>query len=115
MNRPEDYCRRETPAERIRPKRTPIIRVPRCSDQEGNNPISDFRAANLVAILRAVSRTDGTCRAVASEAQAAGSTVLASTLAEWIQEGREDLVAGDTETAFARFAAAYDERRRREQ
>ena len=42
-----------------------------------------------------------------------GSTVLAATLDAWIQEGREDLIVGDTETAFARFATAFDERKRR--
>ena len=66
-----------------------------------------------MAILRAVPLTDGTCGAVASKAQEYGSTVLASTLNDWIQEGREDLIAGDTETAFARFATAFDERKRR--
>ena len=49
-----------------------------------------------VTILRAVPRTDGTCSAVDSKAREYGSTVLASTLDEWIQEGREDLIAGDT-------------------
>jgi len=66
-----------------------------------------------VAGLRAVPQTDGSHSAVASEAQEYGSTVLASTLHEWIQEGREDLMAGDTETAFARFVTAYDERKSR--
>ena len=50
---------------------------------------------------------------MASKAREYGSTVLASTLDEWIQEGREDLIAGDTKTAFARFVTAYDERKRR--
>ena len=64
-------------------------------------------------ILRAVPQTDGTCSAVVSKAREYGSTVLASTLDEWIQEDGEDLIAGDTETAFARFATAYEERKRR--
>ena len=63
--------------------------------------VDDFKAENLVAILRAVPLTDGTCSAVASKAREYGSTVLASTLDEWIQEGREDLIAGETGTAFA--------------
>ena len=58
-------------------------------------------------------QTDGTCSPVASKSREYGSTVLASTLDEWIQEGREDLIAGDTETAFARFVTAYDERKNR--
>ena len=51
--------------------------------------------------------------AVATKGQECGSTVLASTLDESIQEGREDLIAGDSETAFARFTTAFDERQRR--
>ena len=47
--------------------------------------VDDFKAENLVAILRAVPLTDGTCSAVASKAREYGSTVLArtSTLDEW--------------------------------
>ena len=75
--------------------------------------VDDFRAPNLVAILRAVPQTDGTCSAVASKAQEFGSTVPETTLDDWLQEGREDLIAGDTETAFARFVTAYDERKNR--
>ena len=74
--------------------------------------VGDFRAANLVAILRAVPQTDGTRNTVASKAREHGSTMDEATLDEWIQEGREDLIAGDTETAFARFVTAFDERKR---
>lgn len=90
-----------------------MIRIPDYASQDHDHGVGDFRAANLVAILRAVPQTDGTCGAVASRAREYGSTILASTLDEWIQEGREDLIAGDTETAFARFATAFDERKRR--
>ena len=90
-----------------------MIRIPDYGSPDPDYGVDDFRAANLVAILRAVPLTDGTCSAVASKAREYGSTVLASTLDEWIQEGREDLMAGDTETAFARFATAFDERKRR--
>ena len=89
-----------------------MIRIPDYASQDHDHGVGEFRTENLVAILRAVPQTDGTCSAVATKAQEYGSTVLASTLDEWIQEGREDLMAGDTETAFARFATAFDERKR---
>ena len=66
-----------------------------------------------VVILRAVPQTDGTYGAVATKAREYGSTVTESTLDEWLQEGRGDLIAGDTETAFARFTAAFDQRKSR--
>ena len=97
-------------------KRLKILKRASVPDRMNADPdygVDDFRAPNLVAILRAVPLTDGTCSAVASKAREYGSTVLASTLDEWIQEGREDLIAGDTETAFARFVTAYDERKSR--
>ena len=90
-----------------------MIRIPEYASQDHADAVGEFRAENLVAILRAVPQTDGTCSAVASKANEYGSTVLGSTLDEWIQEGREDLIAGDTETAFARFVTAFDERNRR--
>ena len=67
-----------------------------------------------MAILRAVPQTDGTCSAVASKAQRVREHSPGDR--RWttgLQEGREDLIAGDTETAFARFVAAYDERKNR--
>ncbi len=90
-----------------------MIRIPDYGGQDHQDQVGEFRTKNLVAILRAVPLTDGTCSAVASKAREYGSTVLAATLDEWIQEGRADLIAGDTETAFARFATAYDQRKRR--
>ena len=94
-------------------KRLMMIRTPDYGGQDHDDQVGEFRTKNLVAILRAVPLTDGTCGAVTSKAREYGSTVLASTLDEWIQEGREDLIAGDTETAFARFVTAYDERKNR--
>ena len=90
-----------------------MIRIPEYARQDHADAVGEFRAENLVAILRAVPQTDGTCSEVASKAHEYGSTVLGSTLDEWIREGREDLIAGDTETAFARFVTAFDERNRR--
>lgn len=113
MGRYQHYCRRVT---RGGPRRLKILERTSVPDRMNADPehgVGDFRAPNLVAILRAVPQTDGTCSAMASKAQEYGSTVLASTLDEWIQEGREDLIAGDTQTAFARFVTAYDERKRR--
>ena len=113
MNRHHDHCRREPRAARRLTKRLMMIRIPDYGSQDPDYGVGDFKAENLVAILRAVPQTDGTCSAAASKAREYGSTVLASTLDEWIQEGREDLIAGDVDTAFARFATAYDERKRR--
>ena len=90
-----------------------MIRIIGYASQDHDDLVGEFRAENLAAILRAVPQTDGTYSAVASKAQEYGSTVLASTIAEWLEEGRGDLIAGDVDTAFARFTAAFDERRRR--
>ena len=113
MGRDQHQCRRVPRGGSRRLKILEWTSVPDRMNADPDYGVDDFRAPNLVAILRAVPQTDGTCSAVASKAQEYGSTVLASTLDEWIQEGREDLIAGDTETAFARFATAYDERKRR--
>ena len=78
-----------------------MIRIPDYASQDHDHGMGDFRTPNLVAILHAVPQTDGTCGAVPSKAREYESTVTESTLDEWIQEGREDLIAGDTETAFA--------------
>lgn len=90
-----------------------MIRIPDHASRDPDYGVGDFKAENLVAILHAVPQTDGTCSAVASKAREYGSTVLASTLDEWLQEGREDLIAGETETSFARFVTAFDERKNR--
>ena len=102
---------RELRSEKVRRSRDQMtmVRVPPCGCDNHDHLLGEFRTENLVAILRAVPHTDGTSKAVASEACEYGSTVLASTVDEWIQEGREDLIAGDTEIAFARFATAFDE------
>ena len=113
MNGHHDHCRREPRAARRRTKRLLMIRIPDHASQDPDYGVDDFKAENLVAILRAVPQTDGTCSAVARKAHEYGSTVLASTLDEWLQEGREDLISGETETAFARFVTAYDERKNR--
>ena len=112
MNGHHDHCRREPRARGRRTKRLLRIRIPDYANQDHDHWVGEFRAENLVAILRAIPQTDGTYSAVATKAREYGSTVLASTLDEWIQEGRDDLIAGDSETAFARFATAYEERKR---
>ena len=109
----QHHCRRVPGGGRRRMKILERVSVPDRMNADPDHRVGDFRAENLVAILRAVPQTDGTCGAVVSKAREYGSTVLASTLDEWIQEGREDLIAGDSETAFARFVAAFDERKRR--
>lgn len=113
MGRDQHHCRRVPRGGRKRLKILEQVSVPDRMNADPDYGVDDFRAANLVAILRAVPQTDGTCSAVASRAREYGSTVLASTLDEWIQEGHEDLIAGDTQTAFARFATAYEERKSR--
>lgn len=113
MGRYQHNCRRVPRLGRKRLKLLERVSVPDRTNIDPDYGVDDFRAQNLVAILRAVPQTDGTCSAVAGEAREYGSTVLASTLDEWIQEGREDLIAGDAETAFVRFVTAYDERKSR--
>lgn len=115
MGRYQHQCRRVTRGGNRRLKILERVSVPDRMNADPDYGVDEFRTKNLVAILRAVPLTDGTCNAVASKAREYGSTVLASTLGEWIQEGREDLIAGDTETAFARFVTAYDERKRRDE
>ena len=113
MGRDQHSCRRVTRLGRKRLKILERVSVPDRMNADPDYGVDDFRAPNLVAILRAVPLTDGTCSEVVSKAQEYGSTVTESTLDEWIQEGREDLIAGDTETAFARFVTAYEERKSR--
>ena len=111
MGRDQQQCRRVLRGGRKRLKILERAIVPDPVNADPDYGVDDFRAPNLVAILRAVPQTDGTCSAVVSKAREYGSTVLASTLDEWIQEGRGDPIAGDAETAFARFVTAYDERK----
>ena len=113
MGRDQHQCRRVSRGGSKRLKILERVSVPDGMNADPDYGVDDFRAPNLVAILRAVPQTDGTCSAVVTKAREYGSTVTESTLDEWIQEGREDLMAGDTETAFARFATAYDERKNR--
>lgn len=94
-------------------KRLLMISIPDHATEDYDDQVGKFRTKNLVAILRAVPLTDGTCSAVASKAREYGSTVLASALDEWIQEGREDLMAGDTDSALVSFTTYFDKRERR--
>ena len=89
MERPRDQCGRATRFLRIHPKRMPMTWPPDCSNEQPDDPVVEFRAESPVAILRAIPQTDGSCSAVASKAREYGSTVLASTLGEWIQESRD--------------------------
>ena len=75
MGRYQHHCRREPRAGRRRTKRLLMIRIPDHASQDDDHGVGDFRAPNLVAILRAVPQTDGTCSAVASKAREYGSTV----------------------------------------
>ena len=113
MGRYQHYCCRVPRGGRRPLKILERFSMPDPMNADPDYGAGDFKAENLVAILRAVPLTDGTCSAVASKAREYGSTVLASTLDEWIQEGRENLIAGEIGTAFARFITAFDERKRR--
>ena len=84
MNRPNDQCGRTARLLRIHPKRMPMIRPHDRSNEQPHDQVGEFEAKSLVAILHAVPQTDVTCSAVASKAREYESTVLSSTLDEWI-------------------------------
>ena len=73
------------------------------------NGIGHFTAENIVAVLRALSDTDGTYGVVAKQATEYGSYVTRRTIGRWISTGRKDLKACNRQTAFARFAQRYDQ------
>ncbi len=76
------------------------------------NDVGYFTAENLVAILRALPKTDGTYRAVVAKAREHGGDVPEAELARWIAEGTADIRAGNDETAYARFTRKFDELKR---
>ena len=54
MNRPNDQCGREARFLRIHPKSMPMIWPLDCGNEQPDDQVGEFRAANLAAILRAV-------------------------------------------------------------
>ena len=68
-----------------------------------------FTAENIVAILRAISVSDGTYRDGASKAEQYGGNFQYHTISNWISHGRADVAAGQPSTAYARFTKRYRE------
>ena len=56
--------------------------MPDRMNADPDDGVDDFKAESLMAILRTIPQTDGTCSAVTSKARQYGSTVFASTLDE---------------------------------
>ena len=74
------------------------------------NDVGYFTAENLVAILRAVPKTDGTYRAVVAKAARAWRRWCPKrNCTRWIAEGNADIRAGNDETAYARFTRKFEE------
>ena len=70
--------------------------------------IGSFTTDNIVAILRALPETDGTYVQVVALATENGAQLSANTIGKWITNGRTDIQAGKSQTAYARFSQRYD-------
>ena len=73
--------------------------------REASDP---FTADNIVAILRALPETDGTYIQVVALATENGAQLSTNTLGKWITNGRADIQAGKSQTAYGRFSQRYD-------
>ncbi len=71
--------------------------------------IGNFTTQNLVAVFRAVPKSDGTYVDVARIAEELGSHIHAQTIARWMKFGNADIRKGDNTTAFARFAKQFNQ------
>ena len=72
------------------------------------NGIGAFTTDNIIAILRALPETDGTYIQVVALATENGAQLSTNTLGKWITNGRPDIQAGKSQTAYGRFSQRYD-------
>ena len=72
------------------------------------NGIGAFTTENIVSILRALPDTNGTYAQVIAFATENGAQLSANTIGKWITNGRADIQAGKSQTAYARFSQRYD-------
>ena len=70
--------------------------------------IGSFTTDNIVAILRALPETDGTYIQVVALATEKGAQLSTNTIGKWITNGRADIQAGKSQTAYGRFSQRYD-------
>ena len=69
--------------------------------------IGKFTVQNLVAIIRAVPKSNGTYADVAKLTTERNGDVPAHTIANWVQAGNADIREGNNATAYARLAKIY--------
>ena len=70
--------------------------------------VGSFTADHIVAVLRALPDTDGTYAQVIARATEHGAQLSATTLGQWLTNGRADIQAGKSQTAYGRFSQRYD-------
>ena len=63
-----------------------------------------FTADNIVAVLKAIPKSNGTYRDITRQAQQYGVNISPHTISGWVNRGKADIKARDDSTAFARFA-----------
>ena len=72
------------------------------------NGIGAFTTDNIFAILRALPETNGTYAQVIPLATENGAQLFTNTLGQWLTNGRADIQAGKSQTAYGRFSQRYD-------
>ena len=70
--------------------------------------VGAFTSDNIEAVLKALPKTIGTYADVAQQAAEFGVTLSPYTVARWVNNGRRDLKARNTESAYGQFAKRYD-------
>ena len=71
-----------------------------------------FTADNIVAVLKALPETDGTDEQIIEHTKENGSNLPKHALGTWVASGRADIRAGNSQTAFGRFAQRFDQIRK---
>ena len=71
---------------------------------------AQFTAENIVGILRAITRSDGSYADICQKAKEHGVSLHPYTVSYWVNRGRADIRNGYRTTGHAGFAAEYDRR-----
>ena len=71
--------------------------------------IGKFTVQNLVAIIRAVPKSDGTYTDVSRITAERNGDVKPHTIANWVHAGNADIRDGKNATAYARFSKIYND------
>ena len=71
---------------------------------------AQFTAENIIGMLLAIPRSDGSYADVCHKAEEQGVRLSPYTISYWVNSGRADTRKGYPSTGYARFASEYDRR-----